>query len=653
MFKRSNFCHVASNNRNNVKAGLFVYRTTDDLATVTTSGYFNEMIIDVDLHDIIIHEQVNASDSSKVEYNLLCITEKTLDNIKTAFIKSAFEKEIEQILNEGFVKLDGSSVMTGPLKFSAGSMRGAIAGGLNGVTFFKMDTQGNLTQIGYLSDSQFVPARDNTLDIGTNVRKIERIYLDKVNNGYDIDVPVTNSADTLALKSQVDDAANSGEQLYTTGVWYAKMYSASTVPTGSEYEGRNYADFSQVDGNNDPIIVVYTYTSGAWALTETITPPKNHNGYMTITSKIWDIAEQSGQQGGLVLWSHNQGTFTPYPRIVSFESINVTGESTVSMPANPVNSQIANKQYVDDSIASIPQAVTSIDADIAGSLTVASNGDVSGFGYSNYLLYPGSLYMADANSFEMVFVFTTGTGSTGGIVTIEHVVSHGFYLYIYNNKILCDIGSSNILAGTTTLADNTKYYVKLVYDGTNYTQYVSTDGSTWNTDATTTATDLPGAISEPYMLGHGTSGGNTGFQTLHMNECYIKKDSIVVWQGVDCPGLHQRAKGRHEVIEFQAPTANNNYTWYRKYADGWVEMGGEFTQTANSAIEPTITFPVELADTHYMIVWSAGAANTTAGTYFAHQVVESSKATTGCQVKTGNNNTTFTVLNWQVSYMAA
>ena len=107
------------------------------------------------------------------------------------------------------------------------------------------------------------------------------------------------------------------------------------------------------------------------------------------------------------------------------------------------------------------------------------------------------------------------------------------------------------------------------------------------------------------------------------------------------------------VIAFQRPSIDNNYTWYRKYASGWVEMGGEFTQTANSAIEPTITFPVELADTHYMIVWSAGAAGTTAGTYFAHQVVESSKATTGCQVKTGNNNTTFTVLNWQVSYMAA
>lgn len=84
MFKRSNFCHVASNNRNNVKAGLFVYRTTDDLATVTASGYFNEMIIDVNLHDIIIYEQVSSNNS--VSVTQLVITQKTLDNIQTTAI---------------------------------------------------------------------------------------------------------------------------------------------------------------------------------------------------------------------------------------------------------------------------------------------------------------------------------------------------------------------------------------------------------------------------------------------------------------------------------------------------------------------------------------------------------------------------------------
>lgn len=32
--------------------------------------------------------------------------------------------------------------------------------------------------------------------------------------------------------------------------------------------------------------------------------------------------------------------------------------------------------------------------------------------------------------------------------------------------------------------------------------------------------------------------------------------------------------GADYVTEWQTPTAENNYTWYRKYKSGWVEQGG-------------------------------------------------------------------------------
>ena len=51
----------------------------------------------------------------------------------------------------------------------------------------------------------------------------------------------------------------------------------------------------------------------------------------------------------------------------------------------------------------------------------------------------------------------------------------------------------------------------------------------------------------------------------------------------------------HEVIEFQAPTATNGYTWYRKYADGWVEQGGFLPANTSS-----ITLPVAMSDANYM-----------------------------------------------------
>ena len=52
------------------------------------------------------------------------------------------------------------------------------------------------------------------------------------------------------------------------------------------------------------------------------------------------------------------------------------------------------------------------------------------------------------------------------------------------------------------------------------------------------------------------------------------------------------------VIDYQEPTADNGYTWYRKYKSGWVEQGVlelSFTTTAK-----TWTFVIPMADTHYV-----------------------------------------------------
>lgn len=61
------------------------------------------------------------------------------------------------------------------------------------------------------------------------------------------------------------------------------------------------------------------------------------------------------------------------------------------------------------------------------------------------------------------------------------------------------------------------------------------------------------------------------------------------------------------VIDFQLPTAENGYTWYRKYASGWVEQGGQTTTNG------TIVLPVAMLDTNYNITM-AQAGNTSAYT---------------------------------------
>ncbi|MFQ6739189.1 MAG: hypothetical protein ACLRFJ_00770 [Alphaproteobacteria bacterium] len=65
-------------------------------------------------------------------------------------------------------------------------------------------------------------------------------------------------------------------------------------------------------------------------------------------------------------------------------------------------------------------------------------------------------------------------------------------------------------------------------------------------------------------------------------------------------GLDTRTTGMIDyVIESQAPTAENNYTWYRKYKSGWVEMGGTIAVGGDSV---SIIFPLEMANTNYQIL---------------------------------------------------
>lgn len=53
----------------------------------------------------------------------------------------------------------------------------------------------------------------------------------------------------------------------------------------------------------------------------------------------------------------------------------------------------------------------------------------------------------------------------------------------------------------------------------------------------------------------------------------------------------------HKVIAFRAPTSANNYTWYRKYADGWVEQGQ--TKLTLSDAEATYTLPITMDSGYY------------------------------------------------------
>lgn len=61
------------------------------------------------------------------------------------------------------------------------------------------------------------------------------------------------------------------------------------------------------------------------------------------------------------------------------------------------------------------------------------------------------------------------------------------------------------------------------------------------------------------------------------------------------------------VVAFQVPTADNGYTWYRRYASGWVEQGGVFTMSVSSRFGYlTISLVVTMADTNYTLTAQGG-----------------------------------------------
>lgn len=107
------------------------------------------------------------------------------------------------------------------------------------------------------------------------------------------------------------------------------------------------------------------------------------------------------------------------------------------------------------------------------------------------------------------------------------------------------------------------------------------------------------------------------------------------------------------VIDFQLPTAENNYTWYRLYSSGWVEQGGYGISGSSGGV----TLPVEMADTHYHLTFGgSGASNNNnivvVGGY--------NKTTTGFTIQSNVLNnagssaaTSSSESSWQVSGMAA
>lgn len=88
------------------------------------------------------------------------------------------------------------------------------------------------------------------------------------------------------------------------------------------------------------------------------------------------------------------------------------------------------------------------------------------------------------------------------------------------------------------------------------------------------------------------------------------------------------------VIDYQEPTSANNYTWYRKYASGWVEQGA--SPTYSSWALQTVTFSIPFRDGRYSIVFG-GLSTRSSGTDVKGMVCEQ-KYSTGFKYYAGGSD---------------
>ena len=106
------------------------------------------------------------------------------------------------------------------------------------------------------------------------------------------------------------------------------------------------------------------------------------------------------------------------------------------------------------------------------------------------------------------------------------------------------------------------------------------------------------------------------------------------------------------VIDFQLPTAENNYTWYRKYKSGWVEQGGIVSASSEQTI--VVSLPQPMSDANYHITSSTigfgdNYVNTQANTF---ELTVFNQTQTGFSMHIGGA-TNRNKRSWQVSGLSA
>ena len=208
-----------------------------------------------------------------------------------------------------------------------------VVGSTNPITASKTDAQLN---VGW---DQFEVLNAEDLDgVFNAVSAQSQINSEEITNALDVYNVTPDPTDNTQLKqvlTTMDDKINqvsSGDTIIGS-FWFGKTTAGFTVPAPTEI-GQNYIDFTTLN--------YYVSNDGStWTLDGTLTLLTLQNSVVLITSKFWDIVEQTNQYGGRAIWSPQMNSWTYFPNIVSIDLSNyvtTTALATILETLYPVGS---------------------------------------------------------------------------------------------------------------------------------------------------------------------------------------------------------------------------------------------------------------------------------------------------------------------------
>lgn len=223
------------------------------------------------------------------------------------------------------------------------------------------------------------------------------------------------------------------------------------------------------------------------------------------------------------------------------------------------------------------------DYTVTGSPTISSAGVLSGLTTSDYVTLD-PYYLVNPNTFE----FNTALSITsapvadqtyliisGNTTDSHYYAMSGIQLNIKNNQLAMGLyyGSTSVITygirGSTVLSLNTKYYIRIVFNGTKYTLQISTDGINYTDEVSYTSS------TKVYQTAGLLIGGARSYNYPLNGEIYLADTNLTVNGSLVWKAFTPATDG--------SVTVSDGYK-YLNEVDPPFYLGSDLTQSASQMV---------------------------------------------------------------------